>query len=231
MIERRSLVISMVLLALAASLCAQSHGNERGRSGPGTGNPDEHLVPWKFLAIGAEPVKGLVVVYWLPASLDEVKRSPLLSSQALLEDATRCVELNIVVPGDAATIEKLSATGKLPMALIIDKDGRVIRQVNNTRGVLRPQSVEQMVSEELSARDDGVFRDLTEAKKSASAGEKERAIDLYKKIWDDRCLYPLVGAEAQHALKDFGIIVKETLAPPPADPNLKVMTPTTTTRH
>jgi hypothetical protein len=231
MIERRSLVVSMVLLALAVSLCAQSRGGQRGRSGPGSGNPDEHLVPWKFLPKGAELVKGPVVVYWLPASLDEVKRSPLLSSHALLEDSARCVGLDIVVPGDSETIEKLGATGKLPMALIIDKDGRVIRQVNNTRAVLRPQSVEQMVSEELNARDDEVFRELTEAKKRASAGEKEKAIDLYKKIWDDRCLYPLVAAEAQHALKDFGVIVKETFTPPPADPNLQVTTPTTTTRH
>jgi len=228
MIVRRSLVLSMILLALAASLSAQSRGGEqRGRSGPGTGNPDEHLVPWKFLAIGAEPVKGLVVVYWLPASLDEVKRSPLLTSQALLEDTARCVELNIVDPGDAPLIEKLGATGKLPMALIIDKDGRVIRQVNNTR----PQAIEQMVNVELNALDDEVFRRLTEAKKLTSAGEKERAIDLYRKIWDDRCLYPLVGAEAQHALKDFGVVVKETVAPPSADPNLKVISPTTTTRH
>jgi hypothetical protein len=232
MIERRSLVVSMVLLALAASLGAQSRGGgQRGRSGPGSGNPDEHLVPWKFLPKGAELVKGPVVVYWLPASLDEVKRSPLLTSHALLEDSARCVELDIVDPGDAATIEKLGATGKLPMALIIDQDSRVIRQVNNTHAVLRPQSVEQLVSEELNARDDEVFRRLTEAKKMASAGEKEKAIDLYKKIWDDRCLYPLVGAEAQHALKDLGVIVMQTVAPPPADPSLKVTTPTTTTRH
>jgi hypothetical protein len=231
MIVRRSLVVSMVLLALATSLCAQSRRGQRGRSGPGSGNPDEHLVSWKFLPKGAELVNGPVVVYWLPASLEEVKGSPLLTSHGLLEDSARCVELDIVDPSDGATIEKLGATGKLPMALIIDRDGRVVRQVNNTRGVMRPQFVEQMVSEELNARDDEVFRQLTEAKRRASAGEKEKAIDLYKKIWDDRCLYPLVGAEAQRALKDFGVIVKETLAPPPPDPNLKVTTPTTTTRH
>ena len=135
--------------------------------------------------------------------------------------------LDIVVPGDSETIEKLGATGKVPMALIIDKDGRVIRQVNNTRA----QSVEQMVSEELNALDDEVFRRLSEAKRLAIAGAREKSIDLYKKIWDDRCLYPLVGVEAQHALKDLGVIVKETPAPPAVDPSLKVTTPTTTTRH
>jgi len=231
MIERRSLVLTMILLALAASLGAQSRGDQRGRSSPGTGNPDEHLVPWTFLPKGADLVKGPVVVYWLPASLDEMKRSKLLSSRALLEDSARCVGLEIVTPDDAVTIEKLGATRKVPMALIIDRGGRVIRQVDNTRAVLRPRSVEQMVSEELNARDDEVFRELTEAKMRAGAGDKQASIDLYRKIWDDRCLYPLVGAEAQRALKEMGVLVKETPAPPPADPNLTVTKPTTKTRH
>ena len=227
MIERRSLVLSLIFLALAASLGAQSREGQRGRSGPGTGNPDEHLVPWKFLPPGAELIKGSVVVYWLPASLEEVKRSSLLASHALLEDTARCVQLIIVDPGDAATIEKLGATGKVPMALVIDKDAHVIRQINNTRS----QAIERMVSEELNAIDDDVFRQLTEAKRVAGAGEKEKAIDLYKRIWDDRCLYPLVGLEAQHALKDLGVIVKEPVSALQADPNLKVIAPTTTTRH
>ncbi|HEX7420963.1 MAG TPA: hypothetical protein VF505_13825 [Thermoanaerobaculia bacterium] len=149
----------------------------------------------------------------------------------MLRDSARCLGLQIVQPDDAATIEKLGATGKLPMALIIDRDGRVIRQVNNTRAALSPRSVEQMATEELNARDDQVSRELTEARKSASAGEKKKSIDLYKKIWDDRCLYPLAGTEAQRALKDFGVIVKEAAAPPLADPNLKVTTPTKKTRH
>src|SRR3982074_1889715 len=117
-ILRRSLVLSMVLLALAAGLSAQSRRGSGGRSGPRPGNPDEYLVPWKFLPRGAELDKGQVVVYWLPASLDEVKRSPLLTSHALLEDSARCVGLDIVVPGDSEMIDKLGATGKAPMALI-----------------------------------------------------------------------------------------------------------------
>jgi hypothetical protein len=221
MTQRRTLLVSLILVAIAATLCAQSRGGQRSRGAPGTGNPDEHLVPWKFLPKGDAIVKGPLVVYWLPAKLDEVTRSPLLTSSILLENTTRCVGLQIVVPDDAETIEKFGATGKLPMAVIIDNSGRVVRQVNNTNGVLRPQSVEQMVSAELRVRDDQVFRDLTRAK-------KEKSIDLYKKIWDDRCLYPLVGLEAQHALKDLGVIVKDVPAPPPPDPNLKVTKPTTT---
>jgi len=216
------LLVSVSLLVLASPLHAQSGR----RSGPGTGNPDEHLVPWKFLPKGAELVKGPVVLYWLPASLEEMQRSPLLTSQVLLEDAVRCVGLEIVVPDDASTIEKLGATGRLPTALIVDDGGRVIRKIDNTRGVLRSASVEQMVADELSVRDDDVYRKLTEAKGSASAGEQAKAIDLYKKIWEDRCLFPLVGGEAQRALKNLGVIVRDVPAPSPVDPNLPVTTHT-----
>jgi len=214
MTNRRIPIVCMVVLALAPTLGAQ-----RGRYAPGTGNPDEHLVPWKFLPKGADLVKAPVVVYWLPASLAEVEHSPLRTSQALLDASARCIGLEIVTPDDAATIDKLGTAGKQPMALIIGADGRLIRQVNNTRGVLRPQSVEQMLRDELSVRDDAIFRQLTEA-------EREKSVDLYKKIWDDRCLYPLLGAEAQKALKGLGVIVTDTPAPPPPDPNLKVTSPT-----
>ncbi len=227
---RRILVVSVSLLVLASPLQAQSGrgGGQRARSGPGTGNVDEHLVPWKFLPTGAELVKGPVVLYWLPASLEEMKRSPLLTSHELLQDATRCVSLEIIAPDDVAAIDKLDATGRLPMALLVDNHGSVIRTVHNIHGVLRAASVEQMVTDELSARDAAVYLEITEAKRRASMGEKERSIDLYKKVWDDRCLFPLVGSEAQRALKDLGVIVHDTSTPPPVDPNLPVTKPTTT---
>jgi hypothetical protein len=219
---RRILAVSVSLLVLASPLHAQSGR----RSGPGTGNPDEHLVSWKFLPKGNDLVKGPLVLYWLPASLEEVQRSPLRISQTLLEDATRCVGLEIIVPDDVVTIEKLGAMGKLPMALIVDEHGSVIRKIENIRGVLRPASVEQMVADELSVRDEAVYQKLTEAKRSVLVGDKGKAIDLYQKIWNDRCLFPLVGSEAQRALKDLGVVVRDIAAPPPVDPNLSVTTHT-----
>jgi hypothetical protein len=230
---RRIAVACLSLLVLVSPLCAQSgRGGRGGRSGPGTGNPDEHLVPWKFLQKSAELVKGPIVLYWLPASLEEIKRSPLFTSHVLLEATGRCIGLEIVVPDDVVTFEKLGATGKLPMAVLVDSQGSVIRTVNNLRGVLPASAVEQMLADELSARDDAVYRQLTEAKRRASMGEKEKSIDLYKKIWDDRCLYPLLGNEAQRALKELGVTVHETPAPPPVDPSLKTTMPaTTTSRH
>jgi hypothetical protein len=228
---QRFAVACLSLLLFVSPLCAQSGREGRGRYGPGTGNPDEHLVPWKFFQKDAELVKGPVVLYWLPTSQEEIKRSPLLTSHALLEASGRCVGLEIVVPDDAVTIEKLGATGKVPVAVLVDIQGRVIRTVNSVRGNLALPSVEQAVAGELRARDEAVYRELTEARRAASAGEKEKAVDLYMKIWNDRCLYPLVGIEAQRGLKELGMIVRETPTPPPVDPSLKVSTPSTTTRE
>jgi hypothetical protein len=190
------------------------------------------VVPWKFLEKRAPLLKAPIVLYWLPASLEETKRSPLASSHALLEVTARCVGLEIVAPDDAVTIEKLGATGNLPMAVIVDSQGSVVRAVTSSRGVLSASAVEQMLADELSARDEAVYSQLIEAKRRAGIGEKETSIALYKKIWDDRCLYPLLGNEAQRALKELGVIVHETPAPPPFDPYLNVTAPaTTTTRH
>lgn len=221
---RRFAVASLLILTLVSPLHAQSgrEGRGGGRSGPGTGNPDEHLVPWMYLSKGGDLVKGPVVLYWLPASTDEMKRSSLLTSHALLEASARCVGFEIVLPDDAISIGKLNASGTLPFAALIDTQGRVTRSVANAHGALSTAAVERMLAEELGARDEAVFRDLTEAKRRASAGEKDQSIDLYKQIWENRCLYPLIGSEAQHALKTLGVIVHDTPAPPPMDPNLKV---------
>lgn len=227
---RRITVASFFVLALVSPLHAQAR-EERGHFGPGTGNPDEHLVPWKFLSTGGDLVKAPVVLYWLPASTDEMKRSSLLTSHPLLEASARCVGFEIVLPDDAISVEKLSATGKLPVAVLVDSQGQVTRSVTNVRGVLSTAAVERMLAEELGARDEAVFRDLTEAKRRAGEGQKEQSIHLYKKIWDDRCLYPLIGAEAQRGLKSLGVIVRDTPAPPPVDPNMKVTVTTKAHDH
>jgi hypothetical protein len=78
-----------------------------------------------------------------------------------------------------------------------------------------------MLSDELNARDEAMYRDMRNAGEAARAGNNAAAIDLYKKIWDDRCLFPLAGTEAQRSLKALGVTVVE---PPPVnavDPQLK----------
>ena len=210
--------IAVCLLIFATPLLGQ-----RSRGAPGTGNPTERRVPWHYVEKDAAIEKGPVVLYWLPASLDEAERSPLMTSRVLFDDSVRCVSLLIVLPEDSATIEKLGATGKLPMAVVTDAHGKVIRTVENVRGVLHPAAIEQALTDELSARDEAMYRGMNDARRLA-ATDKNAAIALYKKIWDDRCLFPIAGSDAQRSLKALGVIVADTPAPPPPDPGVKTKT-------
>jgi hypothetical protein len=198
----RRLIIILLLIASAAS------AQQRRASRPGTGNPDEQIVPWKFLDKGAELVKAPLVVYWIPSTTKDIEYTPLYTSNVLLEASVRCVGFEIVDPGDALNIAKLGATNKLPFAAIVGDNGQVLRQTS----ARHPKDVEQMVSAELSAREDAAFKDL-----------EKKTVDAYKKVWDTRCLYPLLGREAQRGLKTLGVTVEEPPSTLMPDPNLKVI--------
>ncbi len=214
----------LFLLLLAPAALPQSRGV---RSGPGTGDPYERLVPWRFLEKGAPLVDAPLVLYWLPASAQETESSPLLNSKELVLATDRCLSFAIILPEDAGAIAKFGETGKLPAALLADAKGTVIRRVEGSHGRLTMPPIEKMVRDELNARGETMYARITEAKKRMSNGDKEGAIDLYKKLWDERCLFPVAGREAQHALKDLGVIVVEPPPQFPIDPNLPI--PATTT--
>jgi hypothetical protein len=213
---------ALVCLSLILFTVALAHAQENP-SGPGTRKPEE-LVPWKFVEKGAAVEKGSLTLYWLPATQKEMEQSALLSSRALIEDTLRCVAVRLV-PENAATIELLGATGTLPSAVLVNEQGGVIRRIVNARAALPRFSVEEMVKNELAARDEAMYHQMSEARKRASAGDKEGAITLYKIVWSDRCFFPLAGTEAQRALKALGVEVHDVPAPPPADPQLKKPAP------
>lgn len=208
--------LAFLLAFLALPLAAQ-------RSGPGTHNPNDPTPPWRFVEKDTPAAVGPFVLYWLPASNKELDRSPLLTSEALLHDADRCVKLEAVIPTNTALEEKLGASGKLPMAVLVDGSGNVIARIS----ALKPGPVEQMVSDALAARDEAMYRDLMEAKRQATAGNSAAAITLYRKIWDDRCLFPSAGIEAQGALKALGVVVEEPVSTLAPDPNLMPHSSTT----
>jgi hypothetical protein len=216
----------VVAVLLFASLGAEAQSRGGRRSGPGTGNPDEHIVPWKFLQAEEILHERPVTLYWVPRSLEEAERSPLMTSPLLLDAYSRCVDLEVVLPEQAAVFAKAQIAVQAPAALVVDRQGKVIRRIDNVRE-LKQKDVEQMLSAELSARDDAMFREMTEAGQQEKAGNNAAAIDLYKKIWDDHCLFSVAGAEAQRALKRLGVIVKETPVPPPVNPALKPSRPST----
>jgi hypothetical protein len=213
--------IAFGLLLIPLHAVAQSR---RGgaRSGPGTGDPYENLVPWHFLEKDGAFLDAPLVLYWLPASSKETERSPLLTSQELVRDVDRCLSFEIVPPEDRVTIEKFGDTGKLPAFVLADAKGNVLRRVDSAGGRFATASVEKMVRDELGTRGEAMYVRVTEAKKRAAEGDKPGAIDLYRKLWDERCLFPAAGREAQQSLKKLGVIVDEPPAHIALDPNLTI---------
>lgn len=215
---------SLALLILLASASAYAQRTGRTSASPGTGQPEE-LVPWKFIEKGVAPITSPVMLYWIPASEKETNDdSPMVTSHTLFEAASRCVGLVIVLPKDAEMLAKLKATA--PEVVFTDAHGTITRTLANPRVA----GVEHALRDELHARDEAMYHAMTDARRLA-ATDKPAAIALYRKVWDDRCLFPTAGTEAQHALKELGVIVVEppsTLAP---DPNLKPLLPPKTSTH
>jgi hypothetical protein len=216
---RATAVIAFGLLLIPLHALAQSRRGG-GRSGPGTGDTYERLVPWHFMEKGATFVDAPLVLYWFPASSKETERSPLLTSPELLRDADRCLSFEIVLTEDLAAIEKLGETGKLPAAVLADAKGTVLRRVEGTGGRLSAPSVEKMVRDQFDTVGEAMYAMMIEARKRVVSGDKEGAIDLYRKLWEQRCLAPLAGTEAQQSLKNLGVIVVEPPAHIAVDPNL-----------
>ena len=205
----RLLCTAALAVTLVPAAFAQ-HTDAPVRRGPGTGNPDVQLVPWKYLQSDTLVHEAPVTLYWLPANNGQVTDSPLLDDKPLLNAATRCVAFEIVMPERTTVVHSLGETGKVPAVLIIDREGKMLRKFENPNGELMTRDVEKLLNGELGSRDETMFRSMIAASQDATAGRTENAIKIYKKIWDDRCLYPLAANEAKHALADLGVKVEDT---------------------
>ncbi len=168
------------------------------------------FVPWKVLAPGDAAPTAPLVLYWIPASPDDFKHSDLLISRPLTFYASQCVAMKVVRPDDAARIAKLGAAGSLPIAILVDGNGAELGKVAADRGSLRVRAVERLVRDKRAERDMAIESQLDEARKKALAGDRQSAIDAYRAIWDQRCLFPRRGREAQRELKRLGVQVAES---------------------
>jgi hypothetical protein len=154
------------------------------------------LVPWKVIDPG-ETVEAPLVLFWVPASRDELRRSPLLTSNELTLYSSRCVAMRVVRANDVARLTKLQVEGELPVAVLADRAGRVL----GTRVALSVSEVEELVREELETRTANADALLDEARELADDGELDAAQELYREVFDARCLCPRQGKVAQKALR------------------------------
>jgi tetratricopeptide (TPR) repeat protein len=207
----RSIALSLLVLFFAQSTWATCGGGGGGGGGGmsnsggngGGSNAPVYVVPWKVRKPTDAPAAGLVL-YWFPASVEEIKNSSLRQSRLLYGYATQCVSMEWA-DGKTANADKLMGDSKLPVAILAKPDGTPISRVENANGKLKVADVEKVVDAEMKQRKAGVSGQLKEAADKVKAGDKDGAIAGYKSVLDQKCLFPKEAKEAQKQLKALGV--------------------------
>ncbi|MBV8516856.1 MAG: hypothetical protein JO197_05560 [Acidobacteria bacterium] len=172
-----------------------------GASALADGEPAAVLVPWKLLVHDAHEVPGdaALVLYWVPASPDELRHAALLASAELVA-ASHCVAMRVVRSDDAEMLERLDVE-QLPVAVLADGDGHVVARIESRNGVLGLADVESMVRKALERQRAAAEEALDDAAKHADAGERDAAVVLYERVAKQRCICPRQARDAQRALR------------------------------
>jgi tetratricopeptide (TPR) repeat protein len=169
--------------------------------------PEAYIVPWRSIGPQDKPLTTPLVVMWFPAAAREADASELNVSRTLILYSAQCVGLQLVKPDDANTVARFDVVTKRPTVLLV-ADGKAIDHVDATDGKIMVSSVENMIHHELFQRQN-TLDELLETAKKQSATDKDAAVASYQKVWEQRCLSPKQGREAQKALKRLGVTVKD----------------------
>src|SRR6266404_1118547 len=216
--------IAVVLLALffiqsSWATCGGGGGGGGGGMSNGGGGGSEALtypVPWKIFKAQNAPASGLVL-YWFPASENEVKNSSLRQSRALSLYASQCVAME-VADTRIPNADKLVGDSKLPVAVLATAEGAPVKKVENKDGKLKVADVEKIVESEMKTREGALDSQLAEASRKVKAGDNDGAIKEYRAVLDQKCLFPKKAKEAAKELKKLGVEVAAIPAAPILEP-------------
>ena len=208
-LSRALAILLTVLFSLSPVWATCGGGGGGGTGGVGGGGrsegpaPTVYKVPWKMWEARAVPNKGLVL-YWFPASNNELEKSSLKASRILTLYSAQCISMTVA---DAKTPELKSIIGDsaLPVAILTTADGAPINKVENTAGKLKVEQVEKIVESEMKQRETTLDTQLKTAKEKAKAGDNEGAIALLKPVAAETCLFPKKSKEAAKELKKLGV--------------------------
>ncbi len=193
-------------------------GMSGGGSGSSGGNdPVVYHVPWKIRdpkTTGPVATAGLVL-YWFPASKEEIQKSSLRESRDLSLYAGQCVTMQLADAG-VPNADKLIGESKLPVAVLATPDGTTISKTENKGGKLAVADIEKLVGGEVKTRKANLDNSLKDARAKAAAGDKETAIKEFQTVVAERCMFPGLAKDAAKELKKLGV---ENVGEIPASPN------------
>jgi len=221
----KSLAILLTLIFSVSPVwatCGGGGGGGGGGSSPSGagagGGPAVYNVPWKMRKPADKPAAGLVL-YWFPASADELKKSSLRESRTLSLYASQCVSMELA-DGSTPNAEKLVGEAKPPVAVLATPDGTPVKRIENQAGKLRVADVEKLVQSEVKQREAALDGQLKEAKAKAIAGEKAAAIKLFQAVANEKCMFPGKAKEAAKELKKLGTEIAAVPSAPIFEPGL-----------
>jgi tetratricopeptide (TPR) repeat protein len=199
-------VLAIMFMVAVDVLATCGGGGGGGTGGMGGGAMAEvvYQVPWKLLNATDQPSAGGLVVYWFPASENELKNSSLRNSRMLALYASQCVTMGVA---DAATPlgARFAPDEKLPVAVLAQADGKVIGKAQGQEGKLKVGQVEKLLEAEMKQREAVVKQTMSAAKDAAKRGEKDAAIAQYRGVLDQKCLFPKQAKDAANELKKLGV--------------------------
>jgi len=201
-------MIAFLTVSQSWATCGGGGGGGRGgmASGPGGSMQDQQVyrVPWRLIKPEDPPASAGLLLYWFPSSQQELERSSLLNSRTLSLYASQCATLGIV---DSHTPigEKFAAGDKLPVAVLAQPDGTLVGKAENKNGYLKVEQVESLLESEMKKRESALKEKIEDAKNKAKSGDNQTAIQEYRAVLDQRCLFPNKAKDAAKALKKLGV--------------------------
>ncbi|MCA1816873.1 MAG: tetratricopeptide repeat protein [Acidobacteria bacterium] len=207
--ESRLLALLLVVgFAVSPALATCGGGGGGGVGGMNSSNNTNdavvYRVPWRVIAPQDPPPSAGLVLYWFPASNDEVQRSSLRESRALTLYAAQCVSMAVADVKTPAA-RQLVGDSKPPVAVLATYDGKALGKLENTNGMLKVAQVEKLVETEMKKREDAVDQNLKDGKDKAKTGDSEGAIKLLSAVADEKCMFPKKAKEATGELKKLGV--------------------------
>jgi tetratricopeptide (TPR) repeat protein len=202
-----SLLIVLFSTSSAWATCGGGGGGGTGGVAGGNSNtgpsPTVYKVPWKIWEARTTPQKGLVL-YWFPATQQELNASSLRASRILSLYSAQCVAMTVA---DAKQPEMQPILGEsaVPVVVLANADGTPIKKVEHTGGKLKVDQVEKLVEAEMKQRETALETQLKDAKEKIKAGDNPGAIALLKPVAEEKCLFPKKAKDAAKELKKLGV--------------------------
>jgi tetratricopeptide (TPR) repeat protein len=217
----RFLSLVLILFTLVSQEWATCGGGGGGGVGGVNGSQSQQTypVPWKVLQPTDSPASSGLAVYWLPASATEVQNSSLRFSRVLTTYSQQCVAMGIV-DSRSDLGKKLIGDQKTPVAVLADPDGKSLGTAQGKDGILKVEQVEKLVDSVIKSREETIKRQLDAAKEKAKAGDSQGAIQLYRTVYDQKCMFPSKAKDAAKELKKLGVTVAEVPNAPDLSPKV-----------